>query len=195
MLEVGSWLGQASTKILIAAAKANNGEVFCVDTWQGNINVEKHQNIVRKYDVLGTFLHNVETAGGSAIVRALVMPSESAAQVLADASFDLVFLDADHSYRSTRADIRAWRSKVAPGGILCGHDCEGRAADFGRERLLRALDHDTIPGNDRFSQIHPGVIVALDQEFGDKVELYAERQVRAANGAAGRSTIWYTTAI
>jgi predicted O-methyltransferase YrrM len=192
MLEVGSWLGQGSTKILIAAGKAKDAEVFCVDTWQGNLNVEKHQQIVGRYDVLGTFLHNVNAAGGSGIVRMLVMSSESAARVLADASFDLVFIDADHSYRSTKSDIRAWRSKVTRGGILCGHDCEGRVADFGRERLANSLEKDTIAGNDRFPQIHPGVILAVDEEFGDQAELFAERTVKAADGTIGRSTIWYT---
>ena len=124
-------------------------------------------------------------------MRMPVMPSQSSAHVLADASFDFVFIDADYSYRSTKADIRAWRSKVKPGGILCGHDCEGRVADFDQERLVESLDGDTIPGNERFSQIHPGVIMAVDEEFDGRADLFAERQIQAAEGMTGRSTIWY----
>jgi cephalosporin hydroxylase len=35
---------------------------------------------------------------------------------------DLVFLDGDHREESVRADIRAWRAHVRPGGWLAGHD-------------------------------------------------------------------------
>jgi hypothetical protein len=38
--------------------------------------------------------------------------------------YDLVFLDADHSYAGCKADIEAWATKVKPGGWLGGHDYE-----------------------------------------------------------------------
>lgn len=38
------------------------------------------------------------------------------------AECDLVFLDADHSYKATAAAIWAWLPKVRPGGVLAGHD-------------------------------------------------------------------------
>lgn len=191
ILEIGSWLGQGSTRILIEEAKKKDGAVYCVDTWKGNANVQKHQNIVRDYDVLGTFLTNVEAAGGSHLVKPLIMSSEDAARVMRDSAFDLVFIDADHSYAATLGDIQAWRPRVKPGGILCGHDCEGRLTDFGRERLQSGLDRDTIPGNERFHEIHAGVILACHEAFEDKHQLWAETPVKAADGTVGRSTIWY----
>lgn len=38
---------------------------------------------------------------------------------------DLLFLDGDHSYRGTAADIRGWSRFVAPGGMLALHDYPG----------------------------------------------------------------------
>ena len=35
---------------------------------------------------------------------------------------DIVFLDADHKYKSVKEDIEAWYPKVRKGGILSGHD-------------------------------------------------------------------------
>lgn len=45
-----------------------------------------------------------------------------AAAALVDRRFDFVFIDAEHTYEGVRDDIRAWRDKIVPGGLLCGHD-------------------------------------------------------------------------
>lgn len=47
-----------------------------------------------------------------------------AASCLVDRAFDFVFIDASHDTESVVQDIRAWRSKVNAGGILCGHDAD-----------------------------------------------------------------------
>ena len=52
----------------------------------------------------------------------LVARSEAAAAAVPERSLDLVFVDANHSYESVRADIRVWRSKVRCGGVVAGHD-------------------------------------------------------------------------
>ncbi|MHA1290479.1 MAG: class I SAM-dependent methyltransferase, partial [Candidatus Thorarchaeota archaeon] len=54
----------------------------------------------------------------------LRMTSMEAAAVFRNSYFDLVFLDADHSYESTLADINAWLPLVKTGGWLTGHDYE-----------------------------------------------------------------------
>ena len=190
-LEVGSWLGQGSTQVLIAAAKRKNGVVYCVDTWRGSPNVVKHQKIVKKYDVFGTFQANVQAGGGDALVKSLVMPADDAAQIISDHQFDLVFIDADHSYQATKSDIAKWRNKVKPGGILCGHDCEGRVRDFDEGLLQRSINLDTIPGNQKFKAIHPGVVLATHEVFADTHHLFAEKELHLPSGRSGRSTIWY----
>lgn len=60
--------------------------------------------------------------------RTLSLDSVEAAELLNDASMDLVFIDAAHDYESVKADIAAWWPKVRPSGILCGHD-------YGKRRL------------------------------------------------------------
>jgi len=37
-------------------------------------------------------------------------------------NFDLVFLDADHSFDGVTADLAAWESRIKPGGWIGGHD-------------------------------------------------------------------------
>lgn len=53
-------------------------------------------------------------------------PSVNMAWKIQDASQDLVFIDAEHTFSAVAADIAAWLPKVRPGGILCGHDYRHR---------------------------------------------------------------------
>ncbi len=48
--------------------------------------------------------------------------SLSGAADFADDSLNLVYIDTTHSYELTIAELEAYRPKMAPGGILAGHD-------------------------------------------------------------------------
>jgi uncharacterized Rossmann fold enzyme len=71
--------------------------------------------------------------------RAMVvrMHSAVAAQCVADASLDFVFIDADHSYEGCKADILAWSPKVRAGGFLSGHDYDN--VDYPQWGVKRAV--------------------------------------------------------
>jgi hypothetical protein len=186
VLEVGSWLGNGSTQEL----GAHCDEVYCVDHWQGNPGVQRHQELIETFDVFATFQANTAIFGRK--IRPLMMSSKDAAAVVAENAFDLIFLDADHTYEATLADIGFWRSKVRRGGILCGHDCEGRPDDFGRLLLDEARDLDTIESA-RFPRIHPGCILAIDEGFSGRANLFSEAELTLGDGRKGFSTIWYVT--
>lgn len=69
--------------------------------------------------------------------KVLAMRSAEAAKLITDYLLDFVFIDADHSYEGAKADIRAWRKKVKPGGLLCGHDYEN--TDFPKFGVTQAV--------------------------------------------------------
>lgn len=192
MAEIGCWLGQGSTQIFIAELRGT-GRVLCVDTFRGSPNSEKHRELVENFDVKATFHHNVAAAGGTEVVEVLAGDAEEVAARVPDGSLDLVFVDSDHSYSTTRRHIGAWRPKLRTGGILCGHDCEGRPGEFDAGLLEKNREADTIEGNERFRHTHPGCILAVSEAFGDAVNLYAHRMLRLSDGSQGRSTIWYLT--
>ncbi len=48
--------------------------------------------------------------------------SVEASKDFADQSLDAVYIDAEHDEDSVREDIKTWRRKIKPGGILSGHD-------------------------------------------------------------------------
>lgn len=52
----------------------------------------------------------------------LRMTSAEAAPTFADATFDFVYIDANHAYEFVKQDMELWYSKVRPGGWIMGHD-------------------------------------------------------------------------
>jgi len=179
--EVGSWLGNGSTRaILQTLVDIPNTRLTCVDTWQGSPGVRDHELLTREYDAIATFRHNVRYYRKR--VDMLVADSVTAANMLADAHFDLVFLDADHRYHAIAADIKAWRRKVKRGGILCGHDCETRPTPELQSQLEAGRERDTIViEKHKFAEIHAGCVLAVDEAFGNSVRLFSDESV---------STVW-----
>lgn len=68
-------------------------------------------------------------------LRVVRAPSVEAAKLFPKGHFDLVFIDADHSYEAVAADIKAWLPLVKKGGLLAGHDYKIRHKD-----IMRAVD-------------------------------------------------------
>jgi SAM-dependent methyltransferase len=126
LIEVGAWLGR-STSFLCQRAKASGKriKVLVVDTFQvipeGLPMVS--EAVAAHGSVREIFERNMRLAGVGDNLEIHESCSVDAAAAVPDRSCAFVFIDADHSYDSVRNDIRAWRNKVRPGGILAGHDC------------------------------------------------------------------------
>lgn len=64
--------------------------------------------------------------------------SVNASKTFKDHYFDIIYIDAGHSYESCLADLNAWYPKIKPGGILCGHDYnENKSKGYG---VIKAVD-------------------------------------------------------
>ncbi|WP_420404568.1 class I SAM-dependent methyltransferase [Nisaea sp.] len=61
-----------------------------------------------------------EIASGRVVVERAF--SHVAAERIADGSLDVVYIDADHSYDAVMRDLACYAPKVAPGGLVMGHD-------------------------------------------------------------------------
>ena len=81
--------------------------------------------------------------------------SSAAAALVPDGSLDFVYIDARHDYCSVAEDMELWWPKLAPGGLLSGHDYfttaqvirlrEATGTDFG---LCPELGEDGLPRRD-----------------------------------------------
>jgi hypothetical protein len=159
-LEVGSWCGHSSA-ILGLVARQRGGLLFCVDWWRGNDGTPL-ADLAAQQDIFALFWQRILREGLEDVVVPIRGRSESVAEVLRPASFDLIFLDGDHRYEGMRRDVASFSPLVRPeGGILCGHDCEGRLSDFDADFLEAHKDADC------HEAVHCGVVRAVGEAFAD----------------------------
>jgi hypothetical protein len=182
-LEVGSGCGD-STAIIARVAQEHGGHVFCVDWWKGNTGTDLAA-IASCEDVFAAFWDKMRRLGLQDVVVPIRGPSALAAQILKAGAFDFTFLDADHSYAGILSDIRAYAPLVREdGGILCGHDCEGRITDYDRDFLEAGKEVDF------HESVHCGVVLAVGSSFADYSLHHGIWSVRATSSDA---TSWRPT--
>jgi predicted O-methyltransferase YrrM len=132
IVEIGCWAGRSTR----ALADSTSGEIYAIDTWNGDgapgVQQAIHRELLHGKPedwLLGQF--NTNTADLKNI-HIMQMTSLEAAVKLRDQKFDMIFIDASHDYENIKADILAWRSLLSEGGLLCGHDYVQSWPDVGR---------------------------------------------------------------
>lgn len=152
-LEVGSFRGLSAWCVAHTAA-----HVTCIDTFRADSAGQAQQPEQTTY---AEFCRNLAPFWGK--VTCLPFSSEEAAAKIPEAAtFDVIFIDAMHTYDDCLADIKRWWPRVRPGGVMCLHDY----------------------GHGDF----PGVEQAFDEVFGpapDGTTCVTLRWVRKADACGG----------
>lgn len=154
MVELGVWHGVQAGRLLAMIPRL---EWHGVDTWappkEGSSYAESGAEIADKDgDAFSEAYHIAVRTIWPFRDRAHIIKADTvdAASQFADGSVDIVFIDADHSYEGCKRDIIAWKSKVKPGGLLCGHDYANKRGD-----VKKAVDE----------QIGTGVVLGADHTW------------------------------
>lgn len=144
IVELGSFLGRSTR----ALADNTEGKVYAVDDWLGlrdqtPCSLEPLTADFEKNLFLGFSLHLEDhiASGKVVVVRADhgIQP-----EWLNGTKPDMVFVDGDHRYESVKRDLSFWIRRIAPGGILCGHDWNWEGVEKAvKERLPGAT---VVPG-------------------------------------------------
>jgi predicted O-methyltransferase YrrM len=114
--EIGSWMGRSTC----ALAANTNGWVVAVDTWKGS---EEHVPMLADKPEGWLYRQFCANIDGLPVLPAMESSMAAARHYQSmNSRFDMIFIDANHSYESVKADILAWTPLLADGGILCGHD-------------------------------------------------------------------------
>ena len=135
IIEVGSWKGGSALTLARHLERLGiEGEILCVDTWLGALEMwidlddpTRHGslNLRNGYPSLYyTFLANVVRAGQQARVTPFPIPSITAAQwcAMRGVFADLIYIDGSHEEEDVYQDLVVWWDIVAAGGVLCGDD-------------------------------------------------------------------------
>lgn len=71
-----------------------------------------------------------------------------------DDSLDWIYIDSDHSYRTTKAELLLSQMKVKHGGLICGHDYTvGSWENFFRYGVIEAVNEFCVTHNWRFAYL------------------------------------------
>jgi len=116
-VEVGVWRGYFFQKMLAGVILAT-----AVDPWDAALlgpalNIQSPQSLQDRY-----YQNMLDLTKRNTGVTVLRMTSLQAAKALKGMRFDLVYIDANHTFRAVSEDLRAWAPLVAPGRYLAGHD-------------------------------------------------------------------------
>lgn len=68
-----------------------------------------------------------------------------------DKYFDWIYIDTDHSYEVTKAELQAYNNKIKPGGIIAGHDySQGNWGKILRYGVMEAVHEFCVKENWEF---------------------------------------------
>lgn len=175
-LELGSWTGASACTIGLELKRAHAGStLICVDPWapyessadMSGDPIHRVMNAVHQAkSSFEFFRHNIAACGLDGVVTAVVGASQNLLPGYADASFDLVYIDANHRYSSVVVDARHAARLVVPGGIVCGDDLVLEARETDRAQTIRFCEHDYVTDRRTGRGHHPGVALAVEEVFG-----------------------------
>ena len=114
VLELGSWKGRSTH----ALASGTKGTVVAVDHFQGSADTRDLTNqMAKEEDIYETFKRNTKDLKNITVNR---NSGVEAAKDYPDKSFDMVFIDAGHTYEEVLEDIKTWLPKART--IFSGDD-------------------------------------------------------------------------
>ena len=158
--ELGTFTGRSALAML-PTVDTFDGHLIAVDWFRGNVGVDEAP-LGRDYqanDVLTLLRQNIREAGLEDRFTLMIGSTQTVAPLIADASLDALFFDADHRYTPMRQDLDAWLPKLRPGGLAFGHDFECHVSEVDRFFLLANSETDFVNGR------HYGVIRAVSERF------------------------------
>ncbi len=183
VLEAGSWCGYSA--VLWAQAIKEfydgHGNLTCVDAWTPYFNDhDKSRHLVCQMSDLASdngaahqvFLHNMEVANKKLgiTINSIRGKTEDILPLLQENTFDIVYLDAAHSYLPVSRDLPLCARLVREGGYICGDDLEIQFHELSPESIALAKEHSEIDSciEDPIKKrsFHPGVMLAVHEFFG-----------------------------
>lgn len=176
-VEVGTWFGKGSTRVWFEALPTGS-QLVLVDGWRPFLSsadtakgsaAYRFMDMVPHSAIVSTLreIYRAEVARPDLEVLLLRAPSRSGLPLLQDGSFDFLYVDASHYYSDVLLDIRQAKRLAKPGySIVCGDDLELLPTDAALAVAREHRESDVAYMADG-TGFHPGVMLAVHEEFGE----------------------------
>ena len=183
VLEIGSWAGDSAV-LWADTIKSSGckGMVLCVDPWEPYIRNKECEktnaativmdHALRKGKVFNLFLHNIEASNHMDIIYPIKGFSNRILPLLHQASFDMIYIDGDHSYSGIKSDLAHSTGILREGGILCGDDFDISIHDVDRDFAEKYKEVNAVVDPKTKEVYHPGVCLAVSEFFGAEPSCY-----------------------
>ena len=194
LLEIGAWGGASTIYWAKKLLEINpNSKVITIDLWDTYEEIsndypkyhprQKMKDANKNDKMYKIFLHNIKSSKLKNIsyIRGR---SQDVMKSFNNQSFDIIYLDGDHSYNGCKNDIVQAKRLIKRNGIICGDDLEKqyfeidkRYTDKNSKEYIdyKTLDYSFVDKNNNASgyltETHLGVSASVYEEFG-KVEVY-----------------------
>lgn len=142
--EVGVYLGRLMRAVLRSKAKSFIHEYWAIDPYKRYTSGDPKRNKQTQEEWDAIYLSLIPYILAFPQLCLIRAESLDVATWIRKPSFDLVFIDADHSYESVRADILAWAPLVKNDGLLAGHDYNQRTTPGVKQAVDELIGRDNI---------------------------------------------------
>ena len=183
LLEIGSWVGDSA--VLWAETMKFDGQegtIVCVDPWEPYSQSFKNEksnvapiimnDALKKGNVYSLFLHNIKAAGVNHLIIPIKGSSRKVLNMLQDQTFDMIYIDGDHSYSGIMHDLQKAQQLLVDGGIVCGDDLDLLAGDIDYQFALEHKESNIIEDPKTKRAVHPGVCIAVSEFFSEPISNY-----------------------
>ena len=135
IIELGVWKGRSLCSVA-DIIKRKNLIVYAVDTFKGSTNEAKEHEEAGKIDLEALFRSYIAEFGIEAKIYS--MTTDEAASIINE-KFDLIFIDADHSFNAITSDLKNWIPKCK--GIIAGHDYELKSIKDAVDKVFKDVKY------------------------------------------------------
>ena len=167
VMEVGCFTGD-TTLSYAPIVKSRHGHVFLVDWFMGN--EESPSETYHGYKrlpsntVKSILEYRLRQTGCMDITTIIDAKSDIAIEddKLKNKKFDIIFIDADHTYEGVMKDLNNYFGLVKEGGIFCGHDYAHEGVKLAVDKFFSSKNKAVTILEDPKGQIQPVWVVKFD---------------------------------
>jgi cephalosporin hydroxylase len=142
IVELGAWTGGGI--LLMASYLTHDGSYHAVDTFNAEHMPDTYiQNYLKGRKHLDVFNDNIAPLRNKVVIHQ-GFTDDVAATWPKDLKIDLLFIDADHSYKGVSSDWRNWNPFMRKGGIIAFHDYYVKSRG-GHEGVRKFIDEKIVP--------------------------------------------------